>query len=59
MMYYNGNPCVARVITSVDLVPARTIYCSYWKPKIAIDSKTQDEVGEIPVEGEFSLLYTP
>lgn len=54
-MNYNGATCVARVTASVDGDVVRTIYCSYLTPRVELRSEVEG-VGEVSIEGEFSLL---
>jgi hypothetical protein len=54
---YNGNLCVARIITRSDsLQVARTVYCCYWTPKTPMRGGAGDDVGAISIEGPFLLL---
>ncbi len=56
-MTYNGLPCVARITTHLgDVTEARTIYCSYFTPKVEIRAPEGEGVGETEVSGEFTIL---
>jgi hypothetical protein len=57
-MAYNGELCVARVITRIDDVVVRTLYCSYYQPAINITAPEGDEPGRVSGEGQFTILKT-
>lgn len=55
-MAYIGSSCVARVTTRIDESAMRTVYCSYYTPSVTQRAPEGEGVGEVTVDGSFTLL---
>jgi hypothetical protein len=55
-MAYHGELCVARVIARLEEVIVRTMYCSYFTPKIEIRAPDGEEPGRVSGEGAFTVI---
>ncbi len=53
-MAYNGELCVARLITRIDDFTVRTLYCNYYTPTITVRAPEGDEVGTVSAQGAFA-----
>ncbi len=57
-MAYNGVLSVARLITRIDDVVVRTIYCNYYTPLITVTAPQGEQVGTVSGTGPFAYNVT-